>query len=80
VAATGCVDVGAGGYRLDFVDDHIDGMIDADPTISAGRIWERLIDDHDVTAAYTTVRDYITHRRASPRPAARTRARLSGTK
>jgi hypothetical protein len=42
---------------------HIDAMLQANPTASIGHIWERLVDVHDATAAYATVRDYVTQQR-----------------
>ena len=46
---------------------HIDAILDADPDIRAGHLWERLIDDHGATASYSTVRDYLTRRRSQLR-------------
>jgi TniQ len=45
--------------------DHINAMLRADPTIPAGHIWERLVDDHDAAACYATVREYVAQQRAS---------------
>jgi hypothetical protein len=50
--------------------EFIDGIIRQDLQVpsrrrhSVRRIWERLLDDHDITVSYSTVRDYVVHRRA----------------
>ena len=41
----------------------IDAMIEADPAIATATIWQRLADDHGVTAAYPTLRTYVTSQR-----------------
>jgi len=49
--------------------DFVDGILGQDlhtPSRrrhSVQRIWERLIDEHDITVSYSTVRDYVTRRR-----------------
>ena len=48
--------------------DHIDAMIETDPTIATATIWQRLADDHGTTVAYPTLRTYVTsHRTATSR-------------
>jgi hypothetical protein len=41
----------------------IDAMIEADPAVATATIWQRLADDHGVTAAYPTLRTYVTSQR-----------------
>lgn len=38
-------------------------MLTTDPTMPAGHVWERLFDEHDITASYSIVRKYIAERR-----------------
>ncbi len=42
---------------------HIDAIRQADPNLPAGHIWERLIDEHDATMSYSTLRGHIARRR-----------------
>lgn len=50
--------------------EFIDGIVRQDLHVpsrrrhSVRRIWERLLDDHDITVSYSTVRDYVVRRRA----------------
>ncbi|WP_433376130.1 DUF7677 family protein [Dactylosporangium sp. CA-152071] len=50
--------------------EFIDGIIRQDLQVPSRRrhsvrqIWERLLDDHDITVSYSTVRDYVVRRRA----------------
>lgn len=46
---------------------HIDEILDAQPDIPVGRIWERLIDHHDANASYGAIRDYVAGRRQTTR-------------
>lgn len=43
----------------------IDAMIESDPKIATATIWQRLADEHGTTAAYPTLRTYVTSRRRS---------------
>jgi hypothetical protein len=52
-------------YALHGMHGHIDAMLQTAPTIPIGHIWERLIDDHDATVSYATVRDYVTRQRGT---------------
>jgi hypothetical protein len=45
------------------LDRLIDDLLDAQPGIRIGHIWERLIDDHDANVSYASVRDYVAKRR-----------------
>jgi len=40
----------------------ITAMLTSDPDLSILQIWEQLIDDHEATIAYATVRDYVVTR------------------
>jgi transposase len=53
--------------RLDPVRALIDAMLTADPMMPAGHVWERLLDEHDVIASYSTVRKYLSEHRAGTR-------------
>jgi hypothetical protein len=48
---------------LDRVRHHIDAMLASDHNLKARQIWERLVDDHDADASYTTVAAYISRQR-----------------
>jgi hypothetical protein len=43
---------------------HVDAMIQKNPTITVTEVWEHLVDDHDATVSYGTVRAYVTKRKA----------------
>jgi hypothetical protein len=43
-------------------------MLAAEPELTPWRIWERLLDEHDADVSYSTVRDYLIHRRPQPAP------------
>lgn len=46
---------------------YINAMIETDPVIPTGTIWQHLADDHGVTVAYPTLRTYVTSRRRPSR-------------
>jgi lambda repressor-like predicted transcriptional regulator len=52
-------------HALTGLHGHIDVMLHADPTIPAGHIWEQLVDHHDATASYSSVRNYVASQRGS---------------
>jgi hypothetical protein len=62
--------------------DFVDAIIGQDLQVpsrrrhSVQRIWERLIDEHDVTVSYSTVRDYVIRRRTELAPRNCVRIRL----
>jgi lambda repressor-like predicted transcriptional regulator len=51
---------------LDRIRHHIDTMLTSDHDLNARQIWERLVDDHDADASYTTVATYIARKRPPP--------------
>lgn len=51
-------------------------MLDNQPDIRAGHVWERLIDDHDANVSYASVRAYVAKRRQQTR----NRASLTDTR
>lgn len=53
---------------LDRVRHHIDSMLASDHRLTGRQIWERLVDDHDADASYTTVSTYIARTRLSRLP------------
>jgi hypothetical protein len=59
--------------RLDPARALIDAMLTADPTMAAGHVWERLLDEHNVIASYSTVRKYLSEQRPRSRPSQRAR-------
>lgn len=50
-------------YALNGLHDRINAILQAEPDIAAGHVWERLIDEHDTTVSYASVRGYINHHR-----------------
>jgi hypothetical protein len=52
-------------------------MLDNQPDIRAGHVWQRLIDDHDANVSYASVRAYVAKRR---RQQTRNRASLTDTR
>ena len=63
-------------YALVGLDGLIDAMLDNQPDIRAGHVWQRLIDDHDANVSYASVRAYVAKRRQQTR----NRASLTDTK
>jgi len=49
--------------RLDPLRVVIDTMLAGAPTMPAGHVWDRLLDEHDVIASYSTVRKYLAEHR-----------------
>lgn len=42
----------------------IDAMIEADPAITAAKVWTHLVDEHDATISYGATRHYVTRRKS----------------
>jgi hypothetical protein len=49
--------------RLDPLRVVIDTMLVGAPTMPAGHVWDRLLDEHDMIASYSTVRKYLAEHR-----------------
>lgn len=50
-------------YALNGLHDHINVILQAEPAIPIGHLWERLIDEHDATVSYASIRDYVNRQR-----------------
>lgn len=42
----------------------VEAMLNFDRNLTAWRVWERLLDEHDAEVSYSTVRDYLTRHRS----------------
>lgn len=47
------------GYALDRLLEPITAMLAAEPGLPVRHVWERLLDEHDASISYATVRDYV---------------------
>ena len=55
-------------YAINGLHRHIDAMLQHEPGIPAGHIWERLIDEYDATVSYSTLRGYVARQRPDKSP------------